>query len=504
MSFDISEITTLAQVVAADPKLQQEFWSEAVKADASDLNPLKDFVGEENSGMPIVKKRDAKVTGGQKVYFSTHAPVRGRGVMGAAELKSKVGRVRYNAYSVTVDLRRFAISEEQLIAYFSLPGNADKNRDDFLFGLCKDWWGRTQVDDFQFVLRDKALFASGQPNVLRIGNGADFNAITVDDTYSTRVITDARNTLSGLGASALKYGTTTAGAKIPQFLHFAPTKFLDPLEDEQKYREALLNNQKRDGDSYWWTGDIPMWKNNLIFNHDLVEDSGANRQGSPLAPMARLGLAIPSAASVDITGGGAHNSDAALTDTTLYDFFAYFRGYYWKTYELESAPSDTNDYYAIIYNVTGADRGKYEIIKYAAAANTGNKLTAASVTREADEVGVTQKTILTAASRYTAVHPSGSLIIPCNKYGVPLMYGLVMGAEALLIGSGDLDADPIEWNDDFKSKRTGVAHINAQGIQSIIGYSPAEDTLGRRPNYLLVEGAADFPELDLVDIRAAL
>lgn len=495
MAFDIAEIGTLAALVATDSKLQQEMWSEAVKADASDSNPLKDFTGEEGSGMPIINKRDAKVTGGQKVWFSTHAPVRGKGVIGAAELKSKTGTVRYGSFGVTVDLRRFAISEEQLIAYFSLPGNADKNRDEFMFNLCREWWTRTQCDDFQFVLRDKALFGSGQPNVLRIGAGADVDAIRLTNTYDTSVITDARNMLVGLGATAMKYGTTKAGAKIPQFLHFAPTKFLDPLESEQKFREAVQNNQARGEDAYWWTGNIPQWKNNLIFNHDLVEDSGPNRQGSPLQPIARLGVALASGVATSVTGGGAWNSAGTLTDSSLYDFFSYFRGAYWKTYEAESAPSDTNTYHAMIYNVSGANKGKYEIVSYVTAGQLINTLT---VTREVD--GLSQKTLLTAASRYSNVHPSGSLIIPCNKYGVPIGYGLVMGAEALLVGKGDLEADPIEWADDFKSKTNGRAHINAQGIQSIIGYAPAQDSLDRYPNFLLVEGALDMPELDLVQL----
>jgi hypothetical protein len=352
MAFDLSEIGTLAKLVASDTKLQMEIWSEAVKADSADLNPLKDFVGEEGSGMPIVRKRDANVSGGQKVHFSTHAPVRGRGVMGSAELKGKTSIVRYGAYSVTVDLRRFAISEEQLMRYFSLPGNADKNRDEFIFGLCKEWWARTQCDDFQFVLRDKALFATDQPNVLRIGNGADFNAITPNDTMDTGVITDARNLLVGLGATAMKYSTSNAGARIPQFIHFAPTKFLDPLENEQKFREAVLNNQKRDDSAYWWTGNLPVWKNNVLFNHDLIEDSGPNRQGSPLAPIARLGVALANGVATAVTGGGAHNTAATLTDTTLYDFFSYFRGFYWKTYEAETAPTDNNTYYALIMNVS--------------------------------------------------------------------------------------------------------------------------------------------------------
>lgn len=496
MAFDLSQITTLQSLIDSDPKLQMEMWSEAVKADAADMNPLKDFIGGEGSGMPIVEKRDAVVKGGQKVYFSTHAPVRGRGVMGASELKSKTATVRYGSYGVTVDLRRFAISEEQLISYFSLPGNVDKNRDEFMFNLCKNWWSRTVVDDIQIVLRQKALTASGQPNVMRIGRGATKAAITEDHTVDTEIFRRAKNTLVGLGANAMKYGVSKAGQKIPQFLTFAPQQFLDPLEDEQKFREAVNNNQTRGEDAYWWTGALPVWKNQLIFGHDLVYDSGPNRQGSPLAPIAFLGTAIPSGVATVVTGGGAWNTADTLTDTSLFDFFSYFPGYSWKTYDSESLPSDGDTHYAIIYNVSGADADKYEIVSYVAAGNTGNKLT---VIREIDAAN--QKTLLTAATRYSNVHPSGSLIIPCNVYGIPIGYGLIMGAEALLVGKGELEADPIEWADDFQSKTSGRAHINAQGIQSIIGYSPAEDTLARYPNYVLLEGALDYPDLNLIDLH---
>jgi hypothetical protein len=496
MAFDLNEIKTLAGLIAEDPKLQMEAWSEAVKADAQDENPLKDFTGGEGSGMPIVEKRDANVRGGQKVHFSTRAPVRGRGVMGSAELKSKTGIVRYGSYSVTVDLRRFALSEEQLIAYFSLPGNADKNRDEFLFDICREWWVRTQCDDSQFVLRDKALFAANQPNVLRIGNGPNFNAITFNDTFDTGTIQAGRNQLVGLGATPMRYAKSQAGQKVPQFLVFAPQRFLDPLDDEQKFREAVNNNQQRGEDAYWWTGKLPVWKKNVIFGHDIVVDSGPNRQGSPLAPFALLGVEIEDENATAVTGGGQWNSAGGLTDTVLYDFFSYFRGFYWKTFESETAPIDGNTYYAIIYNVSGADKGKYEIVSYSAANNNGNKLT---VTREVNGDG--QKTALTTAGRYTKAHPTGSWIIPCNKWGVPIGYGLMMGAEALLKGKGELEADPIEWADDFQSKTSGRAHINAQGIQSIVGYAPAEDTLGRYPNFLLIEGALPYPELDLVDLQ---
>ncbi|HEX2100089.1 MAG TPA: DUF4043 family protein [Candidatus Synoicihabitans sp.] len=482
-------------MIADDPKLQQEFWSQSVMADAEDLNPLKDFVGGEGSGKPFVEKRDANVNGGQKVYFTTRAPVRGRGVIGSAELKSKTSRLKYGTFGVTVDLRRFAISEEQLVQYFTLPGNAEKNRDEVLMDLSAQWWARTKCDDIQMVLRQKALFATDQPNVLRVGSGASRDALTPDDTYDTGTITDGKNALIGFGGQPLAVDKSVAGADVPQYLVFAPSRVLEGLEDEQKFREAVHNNQARGGEAYWWTGKYPVWKNQMIFNHNLVIDSGPNRLGSPLLPFALLGAAIAAGtAAVDITGGGTHNDDASLTDTVLYDFFSYFPGYYWKTYETESAPTDNNTYHVLVFNVSGADKGKYEIFSYAAASNNGNKL--ANCTR------AVEKAALVTATKFTEEHPTGSWIIPCNNKGVPIGWALHLGAEALFIGKGALEADPIEWGDDFKSKTTGRAHINAQGIQSMIGYSPFEDTIGRYSNYFLIECAVDYPELNLADITA--
>lgn len=496
MAFDLSEITELADLVAHDPKVQAEIWSEAVRADARDSNPLKDFMGSEGSGMPICEKRDHAKGGGQKVWFSTRAPVLGRGVIGSAELKSKTARLRYGTFGVTVDLRRFAISEEQLVQYFTLPGNAEKNRDEVLLELSRDWWVRTVCDDIQIVLRNAALLVN-TANLLRVGNGANSDALTPTDTFDTSVIEDGKEALKGQGALAMDVAKDRAGSDIPQYLVYGPSEVLEALEDEQKFREAIHNNGQRSDDSIWFSGKYPMWKNNLIFRHNLIEDSGPNRQGSPLLPKARLGVALADETADDITGGGAWNDDGSLTDVALYDFFSYFGGFGWKTYETESLPTDNATRYAIIYNVTGADRGKYEIISYNPANNNGNTLS--NVTRElnADQ----QKDRLTLAGRYTNAHPTGSLIIPCNKWGVPIGYALHMGAEALLVGKGAMEADPIRWGDDFESMTSGQEHIRARGIQSIIGYSPYIDTAERMPNFILVECAVPYRNLNLEDVR---
>jgi len=485
MAFDISEVLHYDALIASDPQLMRQLWSELVSADSRDSNPMKDFIGTEESGKPICEKTELGAGGSQKVTFTSMAPIGGRGVIGGAELKSKTAKPVHGTWGVTVDMRRFAISEDQLVEL--LRFNQGKSRESVLYELCKQWWGMMEADDIQITFRDKALFATDQPNVYRIGGGATSNDINLNNTFDTGTIEESTEQLVGLGAMPLGLSMDEAGSEVPEFVTFGPRRFLRSLEDEQKFREAVLHAQARGGENFHWTGKYPRWKESLIHRHAIKFDSGNKRQGSPLLPIAFLGAALADATPTTVTGGGAHNTAGALTDTILYDYFSAFRGNYWKTFSAEVAPTDNNTYYALIYNVSGADRGKYEIVSYVTAGNNGNRLT---VTRAVNADG--QLTALTAASKYTNAHPSGSWIIPCNKWGVPLGYALVMGAEALALAKGAIDADPIEWQDDFVSKTSGKAHINSSGIQGIRGYAPKEDSIGRYPNFLVVEGALDY------------
>jgi hypothetical protein len=403
MSFDLSEVSHYYDLVSGNAELQRTLWSESISLDARDQNPLKDFIGAEKSGKPIIEKRDLAAGGSQKVIFTSMAPIGGQGVRGGSELKSKTAKPVYGTWGVTVDMRRFAISEDQLVEL--LRFNQGESRETLLYDLCKQWWGMMEADDIQITLRDKALFATDQPNVYRIGGGSSVDEITLEDTFDTGTIEESVNQLIGLGADPLGIDMDEAGSEVPEYLTFGPRRFLQSLEDEQKFREAVLHAQNRGGENFHWTGKYPRWKESLIHRHNIKWDSGNKRQGSPLLPFAKLGVALANGGEATVTGGGSHNSDGSKTDTVLYDYFSTFGGYYWKTYSTETAPTDNNTYYAIIYNVSGANRGKYEIVSWAAADNNGNTL---ETTREVDADG--QKTALEAAGRYTNAHPSGSCL----------------------------------------------------------------------------------------------
>ncbi len=499
MAFDLSQIGTVAAQIAANPKLQAEFWSNSIIEDSRDKCPLKDFVGGEDSGMPICEaKRAAIKNGGQKINMTVRASVLGQGVKGSAELKSKTSTLNYGSFNLTVDLRRFAISEEQLVKYFTQSGASESDRAALIYGLCRDWWTRTYTDDMQITLRNRAIYAADQPNVLRIGNGASKDEITLADTIDSDTIEDGANNLIGLGAMPMSLDTDASGSDVPEFLLYGPREFLDPLKNEQKYREAVLAaSQGKGNDAVPFKGRYPQWDNNLVFKHNIVRETGPVRLGSPLAPYALLGVALANGSATSITGGGSWNADGTLTDATLFDFFSYFPAYPWTTYSTETFPTDSATHYAIIYNVSGANRGKYEIVSYVAAGNLGVTLT---VTREVDADG--QKTDLTAAGRYSNVHPSGSLVIPCNKLGVPINYALHMGGNALMVGKGGIEAQQIEHGDDFKAVGTENYHVKGYGIQTIAGYEPYTNADGIFPNFVLVEGAAPYRRLNLVDLSS--
>jgi len=75
MAFDISEVLHYDALIASDPQLMRQLWSELVSADSRDSNPMKDFIGTEESGKPICEKTELGAGGSQKVTFTSMAPI---------------------------------------------------------------------------------------------------------------------------------------------------------------------------------------------------------------------------------------------------------------------------------------------------------------------------------------------------------------------------------------------------------------------------------------------
>jgi hypothetical protein len=201
--------------------------------------------------------------------------------------------------------------------------------------------------------------------------------------------------------------------------------------------------------------------------------------------------------ATDVTGGGTANPAGDG------DYFAYFPGFNWKITDASDGvgySSDSNTYYALIYNLPGLSGGgtahNFEVVSYTKSGfGAGGK--SLTVTR-----GVKAYDGSTLHSDGTTVTlNSGAMVVPCNSEGFPIQWALHMGAEALCYAKGSLDSEPIYEYDDYKNSK-GVAHLNGVGIQGVRGMAARKDTNGRIPNFTLIEGVANIPGLDISPLSA--
>ena len=158
----ISNASSYAGTIAQDANLRTQIWSELVKRDAREKNVLKDFIGGEGSGKPIVEKRDLSAGGSDKVTFTTVAPIRGQGVLGEAILKNSTESLKFGTFPVEVDLIRHAVSWTQVLKLMRFTG---KTLDQLSSEVMSEWYARKEQDDSLYVARQTCILA-GEANTL--------------------------------------------------------------------------------------------------------------------------------------------------------------------------------------------------------------------------------------------------------------------------------------------------------------------------------------------------
>ncbi len=467
-------------LVAADANVAAKIWAQKVIRNTQQKDVFKDFSGEEGSNKPCIVKRDLTKNVGDTLVFTNTPPILGQGVLGEAELQASTAKLGFNTFSLTVDLMRNAVSYTQLIKLLRLTGKTLPQLSSSLMG---DWWAYKSSDDKMITLRERARLVSPGTNLIRINSRASELTLLSSDTLSTTNIELSKSVLMGLGAKALNIDAGNMGSDIPSYLYFAPDHFIRPARQSSAFATALNNAGVRGDGNSQFSGKYPLWDNNVIYPHNIAVNAGNGRQGSPLAPLAFLGTALVDATPTTITGGGVTYAAG------IGDYFAFFPGFGWKITNNQTLPTDSGTYYAMIYNQS--TDGKYEIISYQATGvhATGKQLTTVIRGTTTGLVGggtCEGNVSAQAASRFSTAHPSGALIVPCSRTGVPLGWALHMGAEALYhgIGGGDnqSEVEEITQDADFGNQK-GV------GVQGVRGMTAYVDYLSRAPNFVLVQGA---------------
>lgn len=473
----LTKTSGYASTVAQGGELRTQIWSELVKRDAREKNVLKDFIGGEGSGKPIVEKRDLSAGGSDKVVFTTVAPIRGQGVLGEAILKNSTESLKFGTFPVEVDLIRHAVSWTQVLKLMRFTG---KTLDQLSSEVMSEWYARKEQDDSLYVARQTCIL-KGEDNYLdsygSIGSALSYT----NDGLSTDLLEHMKQRLiaSGGEPTGLKQDSKS-GHDIPGYLFFAPDAGLRPLRGDSDYLNAIYNADVRSGDNKLYSGEYSMWDNIMVYSHNNIVDTANGRQGSPLAPIYYLDAALPIGAS-----------GAALGTANSGDWFAN-----WSLAQLDLISGDTqwddavmsSDFLAI--GMKGVNRGKVKHYKYSGQQNGNSQLTGVTAQNTAFSTSVNGVNATVATSNFAA----GDMIVPCDTNGTPICYGLMMGQNALYYAKGAVDAEQIFHYDDFANSGND-AHLNAIGMQGVRGWKAYQDTNGRIPGLQLIKMVRQIPGL---------
>lgn len=477
----LTQTSSYAGLNAMTGELRTQIWSELVKRDAREKNVLKDFIGGEGSGKPIVEKRDLSAGGSDKVVFTTVAPIRGQGVLGEAILKNSTESLKFGTFPVEVDLIRHAVSWTQVLKLMRFTG---KTLDQLSSEVMSEWYARKEQDDSMYVARQTCLLA-GSDNTLNDYGSIGGSLSYADDGLSTDILEHAKQRLIASGGEPTQLRTDgKSGHEIPGYLFFAPDAGLRPLRGDTDYLNAITNADVRSGDNKLYSGEYAMWDNIMVYSHNNIIDTASGRQGSPLAPVYYLqsGDSLADDAGV---GGVANGS---LGDGVS-DWFANFA---LANLDLISGDDQWDDAAGaqnfLAIGLKGARRGQVKHYQYTT--NTVSGL---------DDI-IAQGTLFTTgangigATAATGGFGPGDMIVPCDANGTPVCYGLMMGKNALYYAKGAVDAEQIFHYDDFANSGND-AHLNAIGIQGVRGWRAYQDTNGRIPGLQLVEMVRQIPGL---------
>ena len=494
-----------------DSTLKPEIWSELVRRDTKEKNVFKDFMGGEGANQPVTTKRDLSAGGKTTVTFTSTTPIRGQGVLGENQLKGNTDHLRFGTHSVDVDLIRHAVSYTQVLQLLRFTG---KTLDQLSAELMADWNARKQQDDIQIAFRNNAIAQTQNTGAIGTWLSDTDNLSATKATLSTDAIEESKLRLIAAGAQPMSVDSDYSGADLPQYLAFAPANIMNELRGDAAYSAALQFGASRDTKGHpYFKGTLPAWENNVIFSHNLIFDTAEGRQGSPLMPIAfcagidpgyTMTAAAPGTAKLHSTAGGGTQTPleggGAYGNNGL-DYFANFLGYDWQytsygrqfgNYGVKTGTgNDSRKYYATVYNTTShdwmtleytsamvsADGSSIDVANGLVIKACGNKSTPA-----VGNTSVTQTIVRSAGA-------AGSIIYQSDEAGYPLGFALHLGGNAIYYAEGSISAEPIYHYDDFATSG-GRAHLTATGIQSVRGLAPFKDTLGRMPNFNVVQTKA--------------
>lgn len=467
---------------------------------AEDNDWFKGLEGPSKNSV-VVSKRDTTKTAGMKINFPLKAGVYGRAKLSDNDYQSandfEAPQVD-DGFSLQVDYVRKALQFNERADMISAM------RFEIASGAAEDlgaWWGRwkRRTGFLHIITR------SSSSSRLLINNATSIDDLRSDDTLSWNSIVDAKGLLQNQGGTPAMVGTSQNGGD-PQFRWIVGSthEALTSLKKDSDYKDYVKQTAGSglSTKSPLFSGDFVDVDGNLIRPVQSTDHHADGTIACALAPRARLGVAVSSGASDTVFQYLKGSSDA----NTLVDYFEDFPG--WAFPLRAGTQSDTiawadtipdgglgatnTEFYALVYDPASK---KFGFVSYDQSGdNEGFRIkikqklggTATSHGDDSTDVkkvigamdwdslptGWTQAKLINA---YSVDYPVDSIVVPCNAYGVPYGYTLLLGKEALYRGYGAYEGKRSE------EKYEG-GFISQVYFASIFGQVLARDIKSRTPN----------------------
>lgn len=491
MAYDIESPNTGTSIATQVPGSVRQLWEKGAEVSEMTHDWFRQFEGPSITS-PIQVKTDLSKGAGQKITFTSRAGMYGRAHIGEElfENSTHFEELNHGSHDLTVDWFRHATAiSDRAEEALGWRGEVKSGLNDAL----GEWLGR---------LKTKHMFMSflhkgADDNHAVINGKASMNDIEDDDvlTYDTLVQWGARmKPKNGPGAVV---GRDRAGNPIKKYIVASSSDALFSLKLDPDYKAAIKDAGLRGGENLFFKGGYENLDGHMIAEYTAIEHDGAGPIGSPINPRADLGVAITAGtAQVDIKGGG-NSTNAAKTRI---DYFEDFPNHDFVFSPSDSVTAGTGTFYVIIYNITGANAGKWGFYEFAGAdANDGTKLASAGMVKRlragAGGYGYTQVgNVQWNATKNTDAHPEGSLVFLASKNAVPIGYTIFMGACAMRRGIGKFSRQRGEDRvDDF---------VTRVYIKSVFGQAPREDARGRATGFMTLCHAINYPGITITPTLA--
>lgn len=493
MAYQLTPATTGTTLNTQDANSLRKLWHKGALIAEEEEDFMQQFEGMRESS-PIWVKNDTSKGNGATMTFTTTSGYYGEGKYGE------------DVFEATTDFEQDDISSFPLNVDYVRNASSRSVRSDEIMGLKDElkslvpvklgaWLGRLKKDQIQgkcvlTLPEENRIYADGK-TLATLGSA---DVLSWDDVVKTGY---AMKPLGGMPADVSSSGKNSIWSQL-----FIPSEVQAmSLELDSDYKTLTREADVRGAQNAMFKGQWNQVRGHSIVPYNGLNHAGKGAVGSFLAPEAFLGLAITGTtdAARTLSGGGADNSDGAMTGSGKPLWFKYFPGHDYRFVDTgvldvsaSSIGSVSGTNYAIIYNTTGANAGKWGFVKY----TTGNNGNAITITEflSGETAGTYRKqtvgSVAWSGTLNTEVWASGALIIPANAKGVPFGHALVLGAGGIVRGYGaDRAFRSVEKVDGDFIKRTY--------IRSVFGQSLRKDRKGRVPAVMLLTTAISRPGITL-------